>query len=154
MIITGISGGLGNQMFQYATGRAVALQKRIPLKLDISGYADDKFGRHYSLDVFNIRAEIAQPFEVDRLKPHWNFITKKSPKIQYLIRRFSKTYVNESISKGKIPLDDNLYLDGYWQDEIYFRDIKEVLYRDFTLKKRLGYKDGPEVRSVAHNLRR
>ena len=63
MIITKISGGLGNQMFQYAAGRAVSLRENTSLKLDISGYSDDKFGRHYSLDVFNIKVTLATPLD-------------------------------------------------------------------------------------------
>lgn len=75
MIITKISGGLGNQMFQYAAGRAMALKNNTSLKLDISGYANDKFGRHYSLDVFNIKATLASP-------------------VDCLLSRLSKTYLD------------------------------------------------------------
>ena len=36
MIIIRIKGGLGNQLFQYAVGRAVALHHKVPLKLDLT----------------------------------------------------------------------------------------------------------------------
>lgn len=37
-IIVGLSGGLGNQMFQYAMGRALSLRHDVPLFLDLSGF--------------------------------------------------------------------------------------------------------------------
>ncbi len=86
MIITKISGGLGNQMFQYAAGRAMALKNNTSLKLDISGYKDDKFGRHYSLDVFNIKATLASP-------------------VDCLLSRLSKTYLDGYWQNEKYFID-------------------------------------------------
>lgn len=86
MIITKISGGLGNQMFQYAAGRVVALKAKTSLKLDISGYVDDKFGRHYSLDVFNIKATLATTLDC-------------------LISRLFRTYMNDYWQNEKYFLD-------------------------------------------------
>ena len=38
MITTRLSGGLGNQMFQYAAGRALALSRSTDLALDLSWF--------------------------------------------------------------------------------------------------------------------
>jgi len=72
MIITMLQGGLGNQMFQYAAGFALAKKHSTELKLDIN-YLLDKSKRYfrytprdYALDVFNISAEIATPAEISR----------------------------------------------------------------------------------------
>ena len=63
-VIVRIRGGLGNQLFCYAAGRALAATNDALLKLDAtSAYRDDKFGRNYLLDRFNICAEIALPCE-------------------------------------------------------------------------------------------
>ena len=63
MIVTRIIGGLGNQMFQYAAGRSLALANGCQLKLDISGY--DNYGlRAYELEIFNIKAEVASKKQV------------------------------------------------------------------------------------------
>ena len=51
MITVSLIGGLGNQMFQYAAGKALAERHRVPLALDISGFRD------YAL----------RPFLLDRL---------------------------------------------------------------------------------------
>ena len=48
-----ISGGLGNQMFQYAAARALALRLAVPLTLDLSFY-DRARHRGYGLDAFKL----------------------------------------------------------------------------------------------------
>ena len=46
MITVSLIGGLGNQMFQYAAGKALAERHGVPLALDISGF------RNYALRPF------------------------------------------------------------------------------------------------------
>ena len=46
MITMSLIGGLGNQMFQYAAGKALAERHGVPLALDISGF------RNYALRPF------------------------------------------------------------------------------------------------------
>ena len=62
MIITKLIGGIGNQMFQYAAGKALAEHRGVELKLDIS---DFQFytNRWFSLNHFNINADIAKPIK-------------------------------------------------------------------------------------------
>lgn len=111
MIISKISGGLGNQMFQYAAGKALALKLKTNLKLDISGYAEDKFGRHYSLDIFNIQATLATPLDC-------------------LIGRLFRTYIN-----------------GYWQNEKYFKNYEKQVRKDFTFRKKVQNKFIEKIKS-------
>ena len=62
MILTKLKGGLGNQMFQYACGRALSIRNDDVLKLDISGYAAQNpkdTPRAYSLSHFNIACDVA-----------------------------------------------------------------------------------------------
>lgn len=49
MVITSIRGGLGNQIFQYACGRAVSEATNSELKLDLSWFDE---GASYSHDNF------------------------------------------------------------------------------------------------------
>ena len=61
MIIVKLKGGLGNQLFQYAVGRALSLRNHCSLSLDISalrGTNKEETYRNYALDKFNIHAEI------------------------------------------------------------------------------------------------
>ena len=68
MIITKLKGGLGNQLFQYAAGRAVALHHKVPLKLDLTILKTDKLHNGYRLDQFSIQADIATDNEIVKLK--------------------------------------------------------------------------------------
>ncbi len=60
-VVARIFGGLGNQMFQYACGRALSLRNGVPLRLDL-GWFDDQGEstlEAYGLDIFSIEAETA-----------------------------------------------------------------------------------------------
>jgi len=57
MIITRLQAGLGNQMFQYAAGLALAERWRTIQKLDLSWFRFDPLQEshnRYSLNCFNI----------------------------------------------------------------------------------------------------
>ncbi len=49
MIVVKLIGGLGNQMFQYALGRHLALKNNTELKLDITGFEE------YKLHAYSLR---------------------------------------------------------------------------------------------------
>ena len=137
MIIVRLIGGLGNQLFQYAVARHLAEIHRTVVKIDISGF--EKYKLHkYSLWPFNIQENFAFSDEVAALTGHkrsgWQRairqmlpITSKSP----------KTYIRQKyyhFDSDILNLPDNVYLDGYWQNERYFIDIAEIIRREFTVK--------------------
>ena len=57
MITIRLNGGLGNQMFQYAMGRALAFKYNKKLLLDIDEF-DTYELRDFELNKYNIKAEI------------------------------------------------------------------------------------------------
>ena len=61
MIIVKLFGGLGNQMFQYATGYVFAKKNHADFCLDTSYYHSqgEDTTRSYSLDVFKLESVIA-----------------------------------------------------------------------------------------------
>ena len=70
MIIARLASGLGNQMFQYAAGLALAERHRTVLKLDVSSFgqvADAPAHERYSLHGLNIIEQFATRHEVDRI---------------------------------------------------------------------------------------
>lgn len=138
MIIVRLLGGQGNQMFQYAMGRAIAYQRKDLLKLDISEFAQNKL-RKYALSHFKIQEHIATPFEM-------NEILEQS---RSHIPRSLQTFVNRIIPYYKRPLyrEQNFHYDpyvwnappnvifsGYWQTERYFKQIENIIRQDFQLK--------------------
>jgi len=133
MVITKLMGGLSNQMFQYAIGRSLACKNQAELKLDISWF-DNHTKRKYGLLAFNIIEGFASQNEVAKFK-------KKG--IGKLIERF-KPYYKRSIvreryysNKNMSKISNNVYLEGYWQNEKYFKDAEGIIRKEFTLKNKL-----------------
>jgi hypothetical protein len=74
MVISNTIGGLGNQMFQYAAGRALSLERDRQLRLDISGFAGYSLHQGFELNrVFNCSTEIASDTEVRNILG-WQFL--------------------------------------------------------------------------------
>ena len=148
MIIVKLKGGLGNQMFQYAFGRKISLTKKIPVKYDIFHFINDKiYNRHYDLDHFNVRVDIATATEVNQLI-YGRYKTKFS---KYAIKIIDKALPNhkrrvvKQLKKGLnhfvLKASDNIYIDGYWGNENYFKNIANTIRKEFTLKEKLDDKN-------------
>ncbi len=118
MIIVKLTGGLGNQLFQYALGRKLSLLNNTELCLDISHYENDP-KRTYELGPFAIKARIISTAEIAQVKP--------------TIIKEKYFHVDETILQAK----DNSYLDGYWQSEKYWSDIGPTLRNELKLAKGL-----------------
>lgn len=138
MIIVRLNGGLGNQMFQYAAGRAIAYRNNTNLKLDISSFEQYTL-RSYSLDCFNIIEDFATHNEIKRLKPDRSQLFSFGlNKLQQKIMPWHNH--NEIIEHTIVfnpdvrKITGNAYLDGYWQSEKYFADIAHIIWNDFTFK--------------------
>lgn len=138
MIIVKLIGGLGNQMFQYAVGRHLAIKNNCRLKLDIRGF--EKYAlRTYDLHHFTIEEYIATADDLSGvLLPSDWFYQKMHKRLGIMFGGVQQIkYVKESI-RDFIPeiliLGDNVYLDGYWQSEKYFHDITDIIKKEFTIK--------------------
>ena len=67
MIIVNLTGGLGNQLFQYAFGKYLATSNNCKLKLDVSSYENYEW-HDYSLSPFSIDEIFAIPEECKNYK--------------------------------------------------------------------------------------
>ena len=122
-------GGLGNQMFQYAIGKNLALKNSAILKFDVSGLEQDKL-RNYELDIFNISGSMASRFTMMFIHIFNNRIISKIFGQYYLYIKQQDLYFNEKILLKK----GNIYLDGYWQSENYFKEIRKMIIEDFRIR--------------------
>ena len=129
-VIVRLEGGLGNQLFQYATGRTIALATGRDLLLDTSAYREDRL-RSYQLDRFAIAARPLRRGDVPYLK------LRRSRLGAILPRRSRVEIVREAFPARvpvwpEAPVDDagTPYLIGYWQSERYFAPIADTIRRE------------------------
>jgi hypothetical protein len=135
MIIVKLQGGLGNQMFQYATARGIKNEDIIldNYFLKNNTQASGTFTpRKYGLSAFKLlRAKIATDTFSKTLngkKGIYKYLKWGAFKfISYLKHEDDSIFID--LSKIKTP---NIYLDGYFQDENYFIHIREQILADFT----------------------
>ena len=138
MIIVILSQQLGNQMFQYALGRHLALSGK-DVKYDLS-YFDKHTGHDLALPrIFNLTLPVATRAEVDDL---WDERSRLGYRIRRKLFGLDPLLVYE-ISKECYPRPfnsrthtmDHGILYGYWQSEKYFAPSADVIRRDFTFQE-------------------
>lgn len=142
MIIVKLTGGLANQMFQYACGRFLSLKNNDELKLDLSFYQKDLPSvtkRDFELDVFNIKAQVATGAEIKKMAIQNIFVNKVLRRLPFLCFLNKKLVIENSFNFHPEVLEKkgDLYLDGYWQSEKYFKQVENIIRQDFTLKDNL-----------------
>jgi hypothetical protein len=127
-ITVGLRGGLGNQMFQYAAGRAAMLRTATQLALDVRRLTASG-DRNYGLEDF-------------RLCPDLTLITEGPPPRQDgRWRRLLKSLIGGEpcFHEAGFPFDDGCLrlkpgarMEGYFQSERYFADFATTIRADFT----------------------
>ena len=153
MVITKIQGGLGNQMFQYAIGRHLAYLNKTELRLDLSFYNQipkNNTQRKYLLGNFNITGKPLNLSEEKKVKiknlHNRPFLTKIIRKILKNIEEkkpiYKRKYIREphfhfcpDVLKAR---NKTIYLYGHWQSEKYFKNIENIIRKEFTLKNGLS----------------
>lgn len=140
MIIIQILGGLGNQMFSYACGRAVADRLKTDLVLDLSSYA--RYYRKYSLSRFNIiDTKINDVKKTIKIIKYGDIFLQRyfAKHFTYQLNGIKPIFENGSAYNNSIEeVEDNSYLQGYWGSEKYFSNIKEEIRKEFTLREKLS----------------
>jgi hypothetical protein len=107
-------------------GRKLAVIRNCELVLDKSGYQQYKIHN----------------FELDRFHVDGTCYTKASQFKNWLAKKLSLTSEIPVFKERFFQFDDSalkidppIIIDGYWQSEKYFKDIRSTLLKDFTLKK-------------------
>ncbi len=133
-VIVLIHGGLGNQLFCYAAGRALALRNSCELVLDtVSGFASDPYKRCYGLGLFAVagreatsREQLPPPRSTRRRVMQLSNLCLPYNKRHY-IRQLGSTYDPRLCS---LKLSHDVYLHGYWQSEDYFKSYASIIRGD------------------------
>jgi hypothetical protein len=137
MIITNLIGGLGNQMFQYACGRAASLRWNQPLLVSVDQFSTYKL--HNGLEINRVfHGDVRTAGAADlRALLGWQahpFVRKllARPALAQLRRRafVAEPHFHHWDGLQQRPLRD-VYLHGYWQSERYFADAAAQIRADF-----------------------
>jgi hypothetical protein len=138
-LIVRLKGGLGNQLFCYATARRLAWFNNAELVLDtVTGFKYDvAYRRTYALSAFDLPARLATAAE--RMEPLGRIrrlIARKVSQNKQLEHRrfiqqvgvdFDPNILNLRLQKG------TTYFDAFGQSERYFSDIRELLLKDLAM---------------------
>ena len=145
ILLLKLQGGLGNQLFQYATAKALSLSHNYKLVIDISSFKHDPYCRSSLLKEFNVKAKIiSKGFFHDIVTPGNRFYAGIK-RLNFLVRYTDSDFkFRKDLCKKKALFQ---YLDGYWQSELYFNEYKPLMRYELTqgslfLKeklKKLGY---------------
>lgn len=165
MIVAKLQGGLGNQMFQYAAAKCLAVRHNTEVFFDTRWFdnipsTDTK--RWYELDCFNIQRN---DLDMSKFQVISRGLGRKS-KLKLAVKGITKKRLwafeipGHEFNAEFDKLPDNTYLDGWFTSEEYFKNIRDVLQKDFS------YKNAPaevskkllaiinEVHSVSLHVRR
>jgi hypothetical protein len=142
MKIIKVLGGLGNQMFQYAF-YLYLINKGVVAKLDTSDFSSYNL---HNLELNRVFGLLKSKEMASELEIHYS--RDKYP--LFKIRKFFSKYIlknsNILIKRGhwvepcssfyysNIYLSDYVYLEGYWQNEAYFKDNFEEIRSQFQWK--------------------
>jgi len=164
MIITRLLGGLGNQMFQYAAGLALAERHRTILKLDVSWFRNDptyEAHNRYALSCFNITEQFATADEVRQMRG--TRLTRSESWLRALCRPLRLNHLatqlenpgywhveNRSVGDSEfLSLSDNTYIDGMFQSEKFFSSTANLLRLHYSIR----YPANPAVEATAARIR-
>lgn len=140
------TGGLGNQMFQYAfayvleqKGFEVLADTKLYTKPCVRGGVDLSHGAFEVARVFGLDIKEASDAQVKKLgdraesffeRLRRKFITKKTHIIEYDSKFHPEHFTDQR----------DLYLDGYFQNPLYWQGYEEQIKKQFTFKLDLNEK--------------
>jgi len=141
MVLIQLNGGLGNQLFQYAFGRRIALDRKAELRFDLSAFTSQN--RQYKLHYFNV---IGSPASASELKQFFWWKQNTIFSLFYRLWSACKAYYRRRwVEEQSIGFDKNMlmcprevYLRGYWQSEKYFKEIESILREELTVQHPLN----------------
>lgn len=122
MVVVQLIGGLGNQLFQYAAAKSLAIEKKKKLCIDVSQFKNYKL-HNYALNHFNIVSNIYE-------KPN-KYLRKI---VSFFQKRIYYKETDFGYNDGLINIvAEHIFLEGYFQSEKYFFKYEKEIREDFEI---------------------
>ena len=166
MVITELTGGLGNQLFQYASSKALALHQNTELILDISSFYREELPelevpRDFEMNHFSgVTEKVITSKDYETNETYKGFTVSNLEKL--LPRHKRKVYKEPHFhfDKNFFSSRKNVLLKGVWQSEKYFAkyqsQVRKILVPKEEMISRVKQK-GNELKqqnSVSIHVRR
>ena len=152
-----MQGGIGNQMFQYAAGRALSILMQQPFFLDLQDFRGYSLHQGFQLnDVFNLDVSTADEQMLN---------TKLGFRNQKFLRKLLKRPLFKFMRGSQFVIEPHYhywqelntyrscaYLYGYWQSEKYFQSIKSIIRSDFKFLHALDSRNALLADEIQNSL--
>jgi len=166
-LVIRLSNEIGNQMFMYASAYSISkeLNRRLYID-DETAFLSKKNVSKFGLNLFNITSPIAP--DVLKFKDSSGYIKRKFLIKTNFLRSKKKFYI-EKKNRNKITkysndfknfnFDNNLFLEGHFESEKYFKNYKDEIKNEFrfknldSLKKNTYFNEINKHNSVSFCLR-
>lgn len=147
MVTVILNGGMGNQMFQYATGKALSIKHGAPLKLDTSflqtripfkKYTPLKgfTYRDYELDLFDVPETARGLFGNSLVDKYFSYALLKAYNLTLNKNNSISDWDNCYLFKEEIfDMGNKVVLDGSWNNYKYFKDYENEIKEIFDMDK-------------------
>jgi hypothetical protein len=163
MVVVKLMQGLGNQMFQYAAGRALSLHVKQELKINIDNYSETSLRQYELAKFFEMDPAIVSKQEMSQfdlthpVRKVWNkiFKNKKIRSLPYEEHAFVKAiysfvylfrppHLQHVFEERQSHYDklffnakQSVFLKGYWMSHKYFDRYDETIKKDFSVRREL-----------------
>jgi Glycosyl transferase family 11 len=139
VVVVRLTGGLGNQLFQYAAARRLSLARGAELALDIGWFRHEAprypASRLYELQHLELPARVISlsPGTILRWEQGEPARLGRWPgrRIQLPVIRQSNDW--SGVDERVLDAPADVFLDGYWQNERYFQDAADTIRAEVRL---------------------
>lgn len=156
-VTVSLYGGLGNQLFQYATARSLAVHLQAELALDLAWFdlvskIPDVTPRKFALAPFDIQGTLQH--EGAALFTTGNRLQRLIKKIFRALRPHSTkihlvTEEKSTFNPRIFSLQGSLWLKGHWQSPKYFQNIRSLLQQEIGTPRQLNPKNAELISTIS-----
>ena len=135
MVVINLKGGLGNQLFVYASASAIAKSRKQNLVFDVQSFDNDPYNRKFALEPFKIdnrcftKNEVNSFLSLSIVERTLNYMKSKTKKLYYSLNDLELDLAILEVNPK------NQYLNGYFANSLYFQTFRTELLKYITLKE-------------------